>query len=218
MEKTIKVAIADDHRLVREGITALLQIFKNVSVVCTAENGQELFVALKKIKVDIVLLDIKMPIMNGRQVLEKLKARYPGTKAIMISMEYDSVIIADFIGLGASAFLPKNSEVEELIKTITHVHQYGHFYNAYVSKVVSQNKNQKQDIKLMPKIDLTHKELKIVELLQSNMSNLEIAEVLSISERTIEWHRANLLRKTGMKNLAALSVWVTQRHFLTSKN
>ncbi|MCR9171897.1 MAG: response regulator transcription factor [bacterium] len=205
MSKTIRIAIAEDHDLMRQGLVSLLDSEENISVVFDVENGARLFDELKKKKVDVVLLDLEMPVLNGHQALKILSSRYPEIAVIVVSMHYSDGFISESIASGAKGFLPKNCDIDKVVDAIYAVQEQGYYFDDKISKALlnrimkSESTNNKfsQD-------PLTSREHQIVELVCSGKTNKEIANLLCLSVRTIEVHRNTINKKTNTKNIASL--------------
>lgn len=217
--KKIKIGIVEDHIVVRQGLMALLPKFKEIEVLFDVSNGKELLEALTTYKPNLILLDIDMPVMNGREALLKTREKFPDVKVIMLSMHYEEAYIVDFISNGASAFLPKGSNIDKVIEAMQNVYKYGHYYDETVLETLKKAANEKGSTNFRTsKVVLTEKELQILALICANKSNTEIADILFISPRTVEGHRSSLLQKTGSKNLGALTLYAITNQLLSEKH
>lgn len=211
MRKSIRIAIAEDHDLMRQGLVSLLDGEDNISVIFDVENGARLFEELKKKKVDVILLDLEMPVLNGHQALKILAERYPDISVIIISMHYSDIFISETIAAGAKGFLPKNCEIETVIDAIFAVQEQGYYFDDKISRALLNriiNSNHAQ-----PRIAdevLTSRELQIVELVCAGKTNKEIANLLCLSVRTVEAHRNTINKKTNTKNVANLVVYAVK--------
>jgi len=211
MSKKINIAIADDHELVRKGLVSLLREDPNINVVFDVSNGQGLLDELRKHPVDVVLLDLEMPVLNGREALKIMGIDYPDTNAIILSMHYSNEYIMDCMTHGAKGFLPKNSDIEKLVEAIYQVHQNGFFMDSDVSKVlldhaVQGRKNQERE----SEEKLTTREIEIIKLVCDGLLNKEIADRLFLSVRTVEAHRKNIVKKIHVTNVAGLIKFAIQ--------
>jgi DNA-binding NarL/FixJ family response regulator len=137
MKKRIHLGIADDHLVLRQGLISLLKEYEHLNIVLSVNNGKELMEELKKTKPDIILLDIEMPLMNGREALEKITIQYPKIKVIMISQYFTDAYIIEFIKNGACGFLPKNCDIEKIVDAIQLVHENGEYYDNKVSSAMA---------------------------------------------------------------------------------
>ncbi len=198
MKKPIHIAIVDDHVIVRQGLISLLAEYEEVNILFDANNGKELMDNLKSSKPDIVLLDIAMPVMNGKEALEKMQLKYPKIKVIVMSQYFHDEHIIEFIKAGASAFLPKNCDIDKLLDAINYVFEHGYYYDNKISAVMaSLLKKTPIDNKVVADTEFTKQEIKIMKLVCVKKTNAEIADELHVSIRTIESHRYNISKKTN---------------------
>jgi DNA-binding NarL/FixJ family response regulator len=213
----LTVAIVDDHPLFRKGFKNLLENIPEINTVIEASNGVEMLEILQSTKPDIVLTDIKMPEMDGKELTDFIKKHYPEIKVIVVSMFDDEDIIIDVVKRGANAFLSKQSTPEEVNNAIKSVLQNDYYFNEMVSaalvkgiiaqpdnndKSSSKNKNKKSDA-----LEFTDKELKVLKLICKEYTNNEIAEALDLSPKTIEGYKSRLLEKTGAKTSVGLALF-----------
>lgn len=217
MNRPIQIGIAEDHLLTRKGYIALLKEFEGMNVLFDVANGRELLEALKKELPDIILLDIEMPLQNGKEAFEKIKLKYPTLKVIILSSYfYDSYII-DFIKKGANAFLSKNSTIEKVVEALQSVHEQGYYYDSGVAlilaKTISGNSLPPGE-DILVTTDLTGREIEIIRLICLSKSNKEIADYLNISIRTVEGHRLNLMKKTNCKTALDLTRFALQNNLV----
>ncbi|APY10976.1 DNA-binding response regulator [Seonamhaeicola sp. S2-3] len=199
--KTIKLIIADDHELFRNGLKELLKKYKDVNIVALVSNGEDLFSELKKHpNTDIVLLDITMPKMDGFQVLKQLKSLKLAIKPIIISMHDEGNYIAKCAKKGAYSYLLKNTDQEELIKAIRMVAMGKKYFGPKISeKMINYMSEQTVSENILSK-----KEKEVLGLISEGLTTKEIASKLFVSTRTIETHRANVIKKLEVKNTAEL--------------
>lgn len=211
MKKPIRIAIAEDHDLVREGMVALLKREKDVNLVFDVRDGFELLQQLKKSKVDIVLLDLEMPIVNGHQALKIISDKHPNVHVIIISMHYSDAFISECITLGAKGYLPKNCEFETVVDAIFAVQEQGYYFDNKISRSLLKKLVDEKDFDTSTSRDpLTGREHQILEFICNEKTNKEIAELLSISVRTVESHRKNILHKTESLNIAGLVLYAVK--------
>lgn len=210
--RPINVAIADDEALFRKGMMLLLNAYENLNVHLEAENGQDLLDQLEEAETfpDVLLLDLKMPQMNGIEVAKIIRERYPQLKIIVLSTHFSRAFIINMIELGAGAYLPKNSVPEEVYTTIQAVYANGFHYNNEVLAIIRENMISKKKPKAHFPFELTAREKEILELICKQYTTPEIANQLYISPRTVDGHRNNLLSKLNCKNVAGLVVFALQ--------
>jgi DNA-binding NarL/FixJ family response regulator len=200
IDQNIRIVIADDHPLVRNGLKTVLHTMPGFQVVAEAENGVQLLKLIEEYKPDVALVDISMPQLNGLEALQQLSTQYPGLKLIMLTMHEEPEYIIKSLSSGAQAYLLKNVEPEELQKAIITVAKGGKYYNPTVASIVMENLSK-------PEPDeeaLTPRELEVLQLICRGMSNHQIASELFISIRTVEKHRVNVLKKMQAVNTADL--------------
>lgn len=203
----IRVMIADDHRLFRTGLVAVLKEMKGIKVINEAENGKELLAKLIHERPDVILMDIKMPEMDGIEATEIVIAKYPDIKVIMLTMHDDEQFITHMVDLGAHGYLLKNSDVRELELAINKVMKQGYYFNDKVAEVLLTNligKKSKLMIKEKHELSFSKREHEVLQLICEGFTNSEIAEKLFLSTRTVEGYRYKLCDKVGVKNTAGL--------------
>jgi DNA-binding NarL/FixJ family response regulator len=193
----IRVAIADDHEIFRKGLRIILNEIDELKVIGEAQNGHELFEILKHHEVDVVLMDIRMPIMDGIEATKKLVEKYPQIKVIALTMFEEISYFNQMVEAGANGFLLKKTNKDELYRAILQVmRDETYFSEEFISNV---NKTQKAKSRISG-IELTDREQEVLDLICKGMSNTEISKFLGVSARTVDGHRAHLLEKTGAKN------------------
>jgi DNA-binding NarL/FixJ family response regulator len=214
--KTISIAIADDETLFRKGMSLLLNGHDNLQVDLEAENGVDLLEKLAAVETlpDVLLLDLKMPKMNGIEAAKFIQKKYSGLKIIVISTHFSRAFIINMIELSAVAYLPKNSQPEEVVETIEAVYEKGFHYNAEVMAIIRENIISKKKPKAQFSAELTNREKEVLQLICEQYTAPEIAEKLFISARTVDGHRNNLLSKLECKNVAGLVVYVLQNQLI----
>ncbi|NVO01674.1 MAG: response regulator transcription factor [Bacteroidetes bacterium] len=193
----IRLAIVDDHEIFRKGLRVILNEIDELKVVGEAQNGHELFEILKHHEIDVILMDIRMPIMDGIEATKKVVEKYPHIKVIALTMFEEISYFNQMVEAGADGFLLKKTNKDELSRAINQVMMdENYFSEEFMSNV---NKTQRPKSRLI-NIELTEREQEILEFICKGMSNAEISKFLGISARTIDGHRAHLLEKTGAKN------------------
>ena len=202
----IDIIITDDHNLFRKGMKALISDFEFVESIDEASNGEELLKLLaSKTKLpDVILLDLKMPVMDGITAQAKIKKLYPSINVIIITMEDDEQFILHMIGEGVNGYLLKNADTEEVEAALVKVIEKGFYFPDNISSVIYNNLSKK--VKTLPQINpvFSERELEVLSLICQEYTAAEIAEMLNISVRTVEGHRQKLLEKSGAKNIAGL--------------
>lgn len=199
----IKIIIADDHDVIIDGLTALLSTEKNLQIVGRANNGKQLLEIIKNKPVDLIILDIEMPEMNGVEVTEKLKTIYPQLKILVLTMYNSPDFIANLLRHGVDGYILKNSRKNDLLQAINSVVSGRPFYAPEVTEIMMDSFRQGQSNK-EDTPELTQREIEIVRLIAEEYTSREIGEKLFISFHTVERHRKNIIAKLGVKNVAGL--------------
>lgn len=197
----IRLVIADDHLVAREGIVFLLSGQPGVEVVGEANNGREAIDMIDKLSPDILVCDISMPDYNGIELLKTLDERKESVKILILSMHKDSEYIMKSFEYGALGYLPKNADENELFKAIETIYNGERYLTQEVSNVLAQSMLA---TKSSEKYNLTSREKEIINNLVKGLSNKQIAAELFISIRTVDTHRTNIMKKLKVKNVASL--------------
>ncbi|OQP68253.1 response regulator transcription factor [Niastella populi] len=211
----IRIAIVEDQPLARQSLSALLKTIDGLQLLMEAADGGTFLQQLagSPQAPDIAIIDINMPGLNGMDLNELLRERYPAIKVIVLSIHSQERLISKMINAGARAYLNKNCEVNELVAAIRAVHQVGFYMNEPTMKAIQQvagYRNKKvKNLQAIP-IELTAREKEILALICKEKSNSEIAASLNLSTRTVEGHRNNLLIKIGCKNTAGLVLFAVK--------
>ena len=218
MTDKIKIILSDDEELFRKGILFLLQREPNFEIIFEASNGEDLIEYLNTSNnyPDIILMDLKMPLLNGVEATKIIHKKFPNIKTIALTSYNTQSFIANMINVGASSYLVKNASPKEMIFTINEVFDKGFYYNENVMKVIHQDMiSSSQNTKSNLDEDfLTNREKEVLSLICNQLSTAEIAEKLFISPRTVDGHRNNLLIKTESKNMAGLVVFAIQNKII----
>jgi len=211
----IKIVVADDHHILLDGLRALLQKQKDVDVAGMYDNGLTLFDQLGTTCPQVALVDINMPGLNGQELTIKIKESYPAINVIALSMYDDAGHIMDMIEAGVSGYLLKNVNDKELLDAIRTVAGGKMYFSSEVSEKITTlvvRRQQKQE--QAEEAKLTEREIEVLKLVAEELSNAQIAERLFISERTVETHRKNMLRKTNNKSIVGLLKYAMERHLI----
>ncbi len=210
----IKILVADDHQLLIDGIKTTLDGVSEIAVVEEANNGEQVLEKLKDVQVDIVLLDINMPVMDGLECCKLIKKQFPETKVITLSQYSEKRFVKRMVKNGAMGYVLKDTDRKELTEAIKKVHSG----ETYFSKKLTVNlfpeiANKKDNnTRLFPK--LSARERQVLNLICQEYNTQEIADALFISHYTVEGHRTSLLNKSGAKNIAGLVKWAVENDFV----
>jgi two-component system, NarL family, response regulator NreC len=209
------IIIADDHEVVRQGLRSLLSSERDLRIVAEASDGQETLRAVEKHCPDLLVLDIAMPLLNGIEVTRQAKRASPRTRTLILSMHSDESHVAEALRSGADGYVLKDARSVELLEAIRHV-LAGRRYlspplsqraiDAYIETITSGG--------LDPYDTLTSRERQILQLAAEGLTNLEIGARLFISSRTVETHRANLMKKLGLRTHTELILFAVKRGLL----
>lgn len=205
--KPIKVLLAEDHTIVRKGLRSLLDSEKETQVVGEAENGKEALNKVAKLKPDVVLLDIAMPILNGLEATRQIKKDFPDIKVLILSVHADEEYIFQTLKAGASGYLLKNAAPNDLVSAIQAVYRDESFLSPSISKkVVKEYIRQAHEVtgEELPYEKLTDREREVLQLLAEGRSVRQISELLFISIKTVQTHRAHLMEKLNLTSDAEL--------------
>ena len=205
----IKVLLVEDHKILRDGLKAALSGNKEIKVIGECEDGNQVIEFLEKNEVDVILMDIKMPILGGIETTQQVNEKYPNIKILALSMYNEEAYIMKIFKAGASGYILKNTSISEMIEGIKKVYEGEIFYslevaNIMVSKYMNKTIKAKTKNTSITIDDLTKREKEIIKLISNEFTNQEIADKLFISARTVDTHRRNLLQKLGVKNTAGL--------------
>lgn len=213
-EKTLNIAVVDDHSFFRKGVVMTLGRFKYANVVFEASNGQEFLDLLDQHPVEVVLMDIKMPVMNGIEATEKALEKKPDLRIIAFSMFGDEDYLEKMLAAGISGFILKNIEKEGLDRALQAVADGRQYFSEELIPYFTQKYIKKDEPDANDDVALTKRELEVLSLIAEGFSNQEIADELFISIRTVTNHRANLNMKTGSRNTASLLAYAIKNNLI----
>jgi two-component system response regulator NreC len=209
MRYNISVAIADDHEIYRDGLALMLSKYPDIRLVGQAENGQELLKLVSASPVDIVMTDIKMPVMDGIEATKRITATYAHTRVIALSMFDEENLIVEMLEAGAKGYLLKNADKQQIIEAIEQVYDNNNFYcktttARLASMIVKSNFNP---YRRKAAVLFSDRETEIIRLICLQFTAQEIGEKLFISKRTVEGHRVKILEKMNVKNTAGVVIY-----------
>lgn len=200
---SIKVILSDDHKLFRDGIKSLLKSENDIQVIAEVSQSEELLAILPDLMPDIVITDISMPGINGIELTKLLTEKYPAVHVLILSMHLDESYILDGVKYGARGYLPKDTNPQELIRAIRMIHSGGTYFSQEITSIalnsyVEKNRQKEKIAELQE--HLTEREIEIIRLVAEGMMNKEISDKLRISIRTVDNHKANIMRKLNLKS------------------
>ncbi|MBN1995030.1 MAG: response regulator transcription factor [Anaerolineae bacterium] len=203
----IRVILADDHHLVRQGIRALLEKANDINIVDEAEDGQEAVTLVEQLKPDVLIIDIAMPRMNGIQATQRVRALGLTTQVVILSMHSRPTLVRQALRNGARGYLLKNSITEELLLAVRAANRRETYLSPEVSGIVVDDflTHQVEAEQASSFNQLTPREREVVQLIAEGHTNNGIARLLNISVKTVERHRANLMAKLDVHDVAGLT-------------
>lgn len=203
---SIRVLLADDHKIVREGIRALLNARPGIEVVAEASNGRTALQLAREVMPDVVVMDISMPDLNGIEATHRLMSQFPDIKVIALSMHSDHRLVSEILAVGASGYLLKDCAFEELEKAIRSAADNNIYLSPQITKTVIDHhvRNQAQSKALVFSV-LTAREREVLQLLAEGKNTKKIAFDLGVSIKTIETHRRRLMKKINVTSIAELT-------------
>ncbi|MDQ4141346.1 MAG: response regulator transcription factor [Bacteroidota bacterium] len=203
----IKVLLADDHTLVRNGIRSMLENSTDLEIVGEAQNGAEALAKVKELAPDVLLIDIAMPVMTGIEATSQISKLYPGTRCLVLSMHHDEDYILKSVEAGAYGYLLKDNTREEMLRAIRSVANGEKYFSPSVSNVIVESYLQKLKEPATPptpKKKLSKQEKAVLKFIVEGANSREIAEKLNLSVRTVDNHRASMMKRLKVKNAVEL--------------
>lgn len=209
----VRIMIADDHSMIREGLKNLLELDGDIRVIAEADNGEDCLEKLKTVEPDVLLLDINMPKMNGLDVLEQLKAQKSKLKVLVLTVHNEIEYLIRAVDIGVNGYIFKDSESAELKKAIFAVANGENYIQpslipALNSKMIEKNEDEERIA------SLTKRELEVLKLLSVGMYNKEVAEKLNISERTVKNHVSNIFKKLEVTDRTQAAVFAIRNNLI----
>jgi len=216
----IRVLIADDHEIIRYGISTYLSSSEDIKIVGEASTGEECIELFKEHKPDICLLDISMPKKNGIETTRTIRSLDLETKILILSMHIDKQLLGEVLQAGINGYLLKNTEKQFVLNGILAVMNGQQVFSDPISDLIKHSFLSQAQNEAIPEIhpDITSREQEILQLIVEGLTSKEIAEKLYISPRTVDTHRANLMQKLELNNIAELVRYAIEHNLVTSQN
>jgi DNA-binding NarL/FixJ family response regulator len=214
MERKVRIALVDDHTLFRTGLVGLLSQHPNFEVIADVGSGEEFLTILPNIEPDVVFMDISMPGIDGSETTRRALAERPELRIITLSMYGDEHFYSLMVECGASGFLLKDSDIEEVYSAVEMVMNGDSYFSTALLDSLTRNMSRLAMTVSTDEDALSDREIEILVEVCRGLSNQEIADKLFISKRTVDKHRANILEKTGCKNTANLVVYAIKNHLV----
>ncbi len=215
-ERTIRVALADDHKIFRDGIKMALKDRDYIKILWEAEDGKDMMHKLKIKLPDVLLMDIRMPEIDGVNAIKLIRKEYEDLKIIILSMYDDKEIITKMMEMGSNAFLSKTSDPDEIYQAILSVMNEDFYFNDLVNTAVLLKLQHKKTVrKFYPNpVKFSDKEIRILKLISEDKTTDEISKEVFLSPRTVETIRQNMKSKVGVKTIAGLVMYAMRNKLL----
>jgi len=215
--KKIRVLIADDHTLVRDGIRSMLTLVADVEVIGEATNGREAVEKTKQLAPDVILMDLAMPIMSGLDAIRRIRREFPGTKVLALTQYDDSEYVIPVIEAGARGFVTKMAAFSELATAIQAVYNGDSFLSPSAAAALVEECQQKTTAEgeKDPYQLLTDRERETLKLVVEGHTTREIADMLVVSPKTIEWYKTSLMKKLNIHNRTDLIKFAIRKRLIT---
>jgi len=212
----VRIAIADDYKIYREGLKVGLCADENITILFEADNGEDLLKGLETQTPDVIIMDLKMPIMDGMEATKAVRKKYPAIKVLVVSMYDDDKFIIHLMENGANGYLLKNAEPDEILKSIHAVHENGYYFNDLVNKALLKKLVLKNNFKpsFNQNVELTERELEVLKLICEEKTAAEIAKQIFLSPRSVEGIRQRLIEKVGVRNTAGLVMFAVKNNMV----
>ena len=211
----IRVFLADDHKILRESLVILLAQKENIEVVGAAGDGQEAYRKILELKPDIAVLDISIPRLNGIDLADKLKIELPEVKVIILTMHKSGEFVSKALCAGVRGYVLKDNALEELIECIELVFEHKIYLSQDITGIVVDGfVNNTRENPESGESAISSREREILQLLAEGKSNKDVSDLLSLSIKTVETHRSNIMRKLGFHNITDLVLYAVRNHMI----
>jgi len=210
----IRIILADDHRIVREGIRSLLEKSDDLEVIAEAENGREAVQMAKELNPDVILMDIAMPQLNGLEATLQIKRDCPAVKVLALTIHEDEEYIRQMLASGAMGYITKYAATEELVQAVQTVHQGEMVLSPAITRLVVEDYLRWADVQQDNPDKLTPREREVLQLIAEGHKNKEISDILKISIKTVKAHRNNLMQKLDLHSQGELIRYAIQKKII----
>jgi two-component system response regulator NreC len=219
MINSIRLVIADDHEIFRDGLALMLSKQQDIELIGQAGNGKQLISLVNELQPDVVMTDVKMPVMDGIEATRSLIAENPDLHLIALSMFDEENLIVDMLEAGAKGYLLKNADKQEILDAIHSVYQgkpyYCHHTTSKLASLISKSKFN--PYKKRDPLVFTEREKEIIRLICQQLTAQEIADKVFLSKRTVEGHRTRILEKMNVKNTAGVVIYALRHRLVTEE-
>jgi DNA-binding NarL/FixJ family response regulator len=210
---SISVFLADDHAIIREGLTSLLTTDTGINVLGSAANGREAVTQIHQLNPAVAILDISMPDMNGIEAARQIRERSPQVHILILSMHSTATHVFQALEAGVHGYMLKESAAQEIIHAVRMVHAGRRFLSSSVVEVVAENLHTRSDIN--PLDSLSKREREILQLVAEGHSSAQIAKRLNLSSKTVDTYRSRLMQKLGLKDVGGIVRFALQRRLIS---
>ncbi len=216
MGTTIKVAIADDHKIFRKGVILSLRPYTNIKFVLEAENGEELLNGLAEAEPDVILMDLRMPQKDGIETTKAVSKAYPNIHIIVLTMYEDERFVSHMMENGANGYLLKSADPAEIKRAIIEVSEKGYYLNNFVNRILLRKSHARTKTipSLNSEIVISEREKEVIRLLCMELTAQEIAKKLEVSPRTVEAIKDRLMERFGAKNTVGLVFFAVKNNLI----
>lgn len=204
-----RIFIVDDHQMVIDGLRLMIDSFEHFEIVGESNHPEQVTEILKNRPVDILLTDVSMPSMSGIELTRQVKKAFPGIKVLTLSMFGDSQVIAEMVDAGVSGYILKNTGMQELLEALNRISAGQNYFAEDITLQLTRSFKQAHE-----ESRLTDREIEIIRMIEKDLNNKQIAGQLFISERTVETHRKNILRKTNTQTVVGLLKYAYERKII----
>ncbi|HEX6915658.1 MAG TPA: response regulator transcription factor [Chitinophagaceae bacterium] len=212
--QTIRLIIADDHELLREGLSAVMAKEPSIELIATADNGAELVKLVQVHQPDVVLTDLVMPVMDGVEATRRIRQVSPVTEVIALSMFDDQSLVVDILEAGAIGYLLKNADKSAILEAIRCAANHQHYYSREISIKLARYVSQTR-ARQISQVSFTEKELEVIRYICLEFTTKEIGEQLFNSKRTVDGYRSEILRKTNARGTAGIVIYAIQHNLFS---
>src|SRR5436190_3262946 len=200
----INVLLVDDHTIVRQGLRALLNAEKNITIVGEAQTGREAVDLAAQLRPSVVIMDLAMPRLNGAEATRQILKAMPSAKIIVLSTYGDDEHVQQALAAGAAAYLLKQTAAEDVVDAIREVVKGNAYFSPAIAKRLREQTVQPSENTRTPDVELTQREAEVLQLIAEGYANKQIAAELNLSVKTVEKHRQQVMQKLGIHNIAGL--------------
>jgi DNA-binding NarL/FixJ family response regulator len=213
VENKLRIVLADDHTILREGLRALLSADPNIDIIGEAQDGREAVRCVENLEPDLLLMDLSMPRMSGLDAISEIKKRFPKTKIIALTVHKTEEYLLTTLQAGVNGYVLKDATHDELVMAIHHVMAGKRYLSPGISEKVIEGylEGKEDNLSVSSWQKLSQREREVLKLIAEGYKNKEIAEDLCISLKTVEKHRANLMKKLDLHNAAGLTVYAVEK-------